>query len=346
VSQIGLRVFYWFFLPEGQRPVFQWNRAWFFTDGMGMQTLRDSVLPAVESAAGIFNNAVTTYPCSVVAAVLLLVNWGGHHTVLNRALRRRFGGCGWALNFGITLCALAAIMKPLAYAATGLLGRSAWAVTLLRGSVFIDWLSFLFEYLFGVCIQIYLILLAYVWVRGVNFTRAHLLDFAIRRFGFVVRWAVVVMAASSLLIHLPLMLSTTDIFGGWLTTGSVVYYIDVTARPVLAGLLLLFSAMQITLTFHGESLRAAMRDHFSFLARNVWSLSWLIIVAAVHFFLLSVLNSVLVAGLGEGTAVVVAWRIFSPLVQAFVAGWMLCSWVCLYKRSERGEVLVQEWIKF
>jgi hypothetical protein len=346
VFQVGLRLFYWFMLPEGQRPIFQWGRAWFLTGDMRMQALKDSILPAVESVAGIFNIAVTTYPCSVVAAALLLVNWGGHHAVLNRALRRRFGGWGWLLYFGITLCALSAIAKPAAYVALRLLGQSGWATLLLQASVFIDWLSFLFEYLFGVCIQIYLILLAYVWVRGVHFTREHLLDFAIRRFGFVVRWALVVMTVSTLLMDLPRMLSMAAPLGGWLTTGAVLRYTDVVARPVLAALLLLFPAMQIILTFHGESLRAALLDQFKFLARNAWPVAWLVIVAALHFYLLSAFSALLAAGMGEGTAVFIVWRFVAPLVQAYIAGWMLASWVCLYKRSEHGEVLVQEWIKF
>jgi hypothetical protein len=346
MSQLALRLFYWFTLPAHDRPIFQWDRAWFLPGEMRAEVLLDSILPAAESVAGIFNNAVTTYPCSVIAAVLLLVNWGGHHMVLNRALRRRFGGWGWLMYLAITVCALAAVAKPAAYIALRLLGQGEWATVLLQSAVFIDWLSFLFEYLFGVCVQIYLILLAYVWVLGVGYTREHLLDFAIRRFGFVVRWALVVMACSTLLIHLPLMLSMAAPLGGRLTTGTVVRYIDTVARPLLAVFLLLFPAMQITLTFHGESLRAALRDHFAFLARNAWPVAWLVIIAMLHFYLLNAGGSLLAAGMGEGTAVVIAWRLVHPLVQALVAGWMLASWVCLYKRGERVGTLVQEWINF
>src|SRR5437764_13484585 len=37
----------------------------------------EAVLPAIESVAGIFDNATTTYPFSVIAAILLLANWLG-----------------------------------------------------------------------------------------------------------------------------------------------------------------------------------------------------------------------------------------------------------------------------
>ena len=39
----------------------------------------EAVLPTIESVAGIFDNATTTYPFSVIAAILLLTNWRGLH---------------------------------------------------------------------------------------------------------------------------------------------------------------------------------------------------------------------------------------------------------------------------
>src|SRR6476659_10519985 len=45
---------------------------------------QDAALPAVEGVAGIFDNATTTYPLSVIAAVLLLGNWRGLHVAFLR----------------------------------------------------------------------------------------------------------------------------------------------------------------------------------------------------------------------------------------------------------------------
>ena len=47
---------------------------------------REVPLPALEGVAGIFDNATTTYPLSIVAAVLLIFNWRGLHGALFRAL--------------------------------------------------------------------------------------------------------------------------------------------------------------------------------------------------------------------------------------------------------------------
>src|SRR5438874_7850973 len=52
---------------------------------------REVPLPTIESVAGIFDNATTTYPLSALAAVLFLVNWRGLHRTFWRALSKLYG---------------------------------------------------------------------------------------------------------------------------------------------------------------------------------------------------------------------------------------------------------------
>ena len=333
--QVGLRVLENYLLPPGEKPVLQWTRAWFLPHVFQTEAAGRSVLPAFESVAGIFNNVIATFPFSVVAALLLLVNWGGHHLVLNRALRRRYGHWGWAIYALITASALAALLKPvILYAGLPVLARFLPGEFLLAPAFLIDWLSFLFEYLFGVCIQIYLILIAYAWVRGVSFTPQHLLDFAIRRFSAVMKWAAVVLALSTLLIHFPLILSTLPPFASRVNPSSVIAYVNHCARPALACFLIFFATPQITLTFHNESLREAMRHHFGFLRHNGISLAWFLGIALVHFYAFHFLNNALKLGLGEGSAAGLVWQLLAPVPEAFLAGWLLASWVCLFKQSD------------
>lgn len=346
VFEIAVRVFFFYMLPEGAKPLFQWERAFFLPQDARLEIIRGSILPAAEGVAGIFNNIVTTYPFSAIAAVLLLGNYDGHHFVLNRALRKRFGAWGWVLYFGISICALAAIAKPLLYAGLTFLAQHMPVMLLVQGSLVVDWLSFLFEYLFGVCIQIYLILIVFAWVRGISFTHRNLLDVAIRRFSFVVRWAVVVLIASTLAIHLPLIMSNVEALSGWLSPEPTIQYIDQWARPALAVFLIFFSTVQITLSFHSESLRKALKDHFQFAALNWWRLGWFFVIAGLHFYLLTVANQAFLAGWGEGTAITLVWRLAYPLIAAFISAWMLATWVCFYKRCEAGRNRPDNWIKF
>lgn len=343
--QLGVRAAVRLLLPVAERPPFAWGRPWALPADQAWDAFADGVLPAAEGVAGIFNNVVTTYPVSAVAALLLLVNWGGHHRVLNRALRHRFGGWGWGFNLAIAVCALAAVGKPPLYCLLPVWGQQPMAAATLFWLMVTDWLSFLFEYLFGVCVQLYLILHVFVWVRGLNFTASHLLDFAIRRFSVVAKWAGVVLAASTLLIHLPLIFAHFPAWRSETGVRLVLTYLDYGARPLLAVALVACCGLQIILTFHAESVGRALRDHTAFISRNWWTTSWLLGVAWLLSYALQVLNAWVLAGVGEGSGAGVLWQIGFPWLAGGVAGWLLAAWVCLYKRCEHGRRGV-DWIPF
>lgn len=358
--QLALRVYFHKVLPPGEGPVFVWAREawrdprfwlsgspeslWYLPPHSLWRVAVESILPALESVAGIFNLLVPTFPLSVVAAVLFLMNWEGHHAVLWRALLKRFGARGWAIYGGILICALAAVAKPLLYVVPHLFGDYAKAATLwFLWAPVIEWLGFLFEYLVGVCVQICLILTAYCWVRGLTFTNQHLLDFAIRRFSLVVRWALIVMLLSSLLIHLPLILKNFPLFQSWFPQEEAALdFRWKIARGLLAVALLVFATMQITLIFHSESLGRAVRDHWRFVRCHWWSFGWLLMVAAMHFHLLRVVLELIQRGLGEGTALGVTWSLCAPWLNGLMSAWLLASWVCFYKYSDRDRAPSRE----
>ena len=333
--RLAQRAYFAWMSPQENEPAFVWLREsfWWLPHGDLLQALRESRLPAFETLAGIFNCLVSTFPVSALAAILLLINSGGHHRVLIRALHKRFGVFGWAAHFGIVVCAIAAVVKPLLYIAPQLLGLSLEVSGIwMQWSQVVVWLSFLFEYLCGLFVQIYLILLAYIWVRGLTFTHAHLVDFSIRRFSSVVKWAGVVMVLSTIFIDAPLMLRNFAPFAGWFPGQEAFTHRLAIARLTLAVFALLAATMQITLVFHGESLSAAWRDHRGFLRHHWWPFAWFLIVAALHCYALHAAQRAVEFGLGAGTAAWVAWCLLFPWIAAFVAAWMLASWVCVYKR--------------
>ncbi len=365
--QLAQRVYFFFLLPFEERPAFVWMRAawrdsqlwlhgstesfWYLPPHAVYDAVRESRLPALESTAGLFNCLLSPFPLAALAALLLLVNWGGHHRIVLRALRKRFGGFGWVLYAGVVVCALAAFAKPLLYAAPQFIvagGGSAAAGTLwIQWAPVVEWLGFLFEYLFGVCLQIYLILLAFVWVRGFTFTHAHLLDFAIRRCAFVLKWALVVMLLSTALINVPLILKNFPAFQSWFPDNAEVIEGRLRlARAVLTGVLLLCSTVQITLVFHSESLLRALRDHARFVVRHVWPFGWFVILAALHFYLFQVAQGLVLRGFGEETAAGLVWGLVVPWLRGILAAWLLAAWVCLFKRCDTGHPAAENWIQF
>lgn len=362
--QLLIRIYSFCVLPPGDRPAFMWARAawrdpkfwlsgspesiWWIPPHGWQDAARDAVLPAVESVAGIFNNLVSTFPLASIAAVLLLINWDGHQMVLQRALRQRYGVWGWLAYGGLLLSALAVIAKVLLYAAPPIFHfEGEFALLWFQWSPVVAWVAFVFEYFFGVCLQIYLILLAYCWVRGLTFDHPRLLDFAIRRFAFVVKWAAVVVILSSLFIDLPLMLKNFAPFQPWLATDDATLDLRVRlARSALAGFLLIFPTMQITLTFHNESILQGLRDHRHFLQRHWWRFGWFLIAALVHFYLFITLNLLCGRALGDGTALGITWSLLAPWLNGIVGAWLLASWVCVFRSCDHLRSEHENWIKF
>jgi hypothetical protein len=208
-----------------------------------LSAARQAWLPALELLAGLFNQAVVSYPTSAPAALLFMINWRGCQTQFVRAAKKRLGRWWVAVYLGLVLCAFAAFCKPLFSLSIYWLNQYLDGIFLLRLGAIIDWLSFQFEYLFGLLIQIFLIVLTFVWIRGLNAEPARIFEFALKRAVFAVKWAGVVLLATLLMIHLPLLISYV-----WITqqtdfTNAVVQYIEKTPRPLIALGLIFFCSM-------------------------------------------------------------------------------------------------------
>ncbi len=167
-----------------------------------MEIWREVPLPALEGVAGIFDNATTTYPLSVVAAVLLIFNWRGLHGALFRALRKRYRIWGYAIYLVLLVSVFATLLKPIAFWRLDSGRCPQW----LQISATIDAVAFIFEYLFGVYIQVYLITVCLAWIKGLSFHEGDLFRFAMRRFSYVLEWAGIVVIVGTLVVRGPLFL--------------------------------------------------------------------------------------------------------------------------------------------
>jgi hypothetical protein len=162
-----------------------------------------------------------------------------------------------------------------------------------------------------------------------------------------VNWAAVVMGVSSVFIDLPRIFALLFRFDDSEFFGRVLGYTDCVARPLLAVFLIFFSTMQITLTFHSESLREALGHHWNIVVRFWGQLCWYMLVAGIHLFGLAFFNRWLLQGLGgDMTSAGMLWGFVRPLVSALLAAWLLAAWVSLYKRCETGRVMKQDLFPF
>ncbi len=294
-------------------------------------------LPGLESTSSIFNCIVTTFPLSALAAGLFLGNWRGYQGSLYRGLRRRFGFAGsLVIHPVLLLSAVAAVMKPALFGGLPSLSTFLGSKGLLSAGEVVDSLSFVFEYLLGVGVQIYLILLCFAWVRGLTFDFDALRRFALRRFAFVVKWSVMVIVVSGAGINVPLIVRSLrpalDSFQPDWTDG-VIH----ATRWFLSVSLLVFCSMQILLVFHNESLLQALADHFRLLRRYGGYVGWLMLIVALHFLVLALVDAFLPLALGSWTMPGVTWSLLvQPLAWTALASWFVASWVCLFRRCEHN----------
>src|SRR3984893_11865985 len=291
-------------------------------------------LPALELLAGLFNQAVVSYPTSAAAALLFTINWRGYQMQFLRAAKGRLGRWWVGVYLGLVLCAFAAFCKPIFSLSIYWLNQYFDGIFLLRIGAIIDWLSFQFEYLFGLLIQIFLVLLTFVWIRGLNAKPGRIFEFALKRGVYAAKWAGVVLAATFLLIHLPLLISYA-----WITqqtdfTNAVVQYIEQTARPLIALGLVLFWSMQINLILHNETLREAVLEHAPLARRHWFRIIAFLAVAGIHLFALSWLTDFIVGAFPKYSVPNLFFAVLFALGRAFLVAWFLAAWVCLYLPSQ------------
>lgn len=299
----------------------------------------DTPLPALEGVAGIFDNATTTYPLSVIAAVLMIINWRGLHGVLFEALRKRFRFWSYLIYVILLVSALASLLKPIVFWRLPDWGAVLAAPKLLQISATVDAVAFIFEYLLGVYIQVYLITVCLTWVKGLGFEEGELLRFAMRRFSYVLEWAGIVVVISTLIVRLPLLLAY------FMNIPDVLDYLPI-ERILMSGLIIAFCSVQISLALHNESLGAAVRAHREFIRRNFNRVAWFLLICAIHFFLITVWDAIVRSAIADRLMALFIWKCFFVCLRGFITGWLLASWVCLFRQCESGRVDEQTWIQF
>ncbi len=300
---------------------------------------RETLLPALEGVAGIFDNATTTYPLSVIAAMLLLLNWRGLHGSLVRALRKRYGFWGYLPYLILLLSAAASLLKPLVFWRLPEWSQLFAAAGLLRVSATVDAAAFIFEYLLGVYIQVYLITVCLAWIKGVSFEEGELFRFAMRRFSYVLKWAGILVAVSTLIVRFPLVLAYFKNVPG------VLDYLPI-ARVLMSGLIITFCSVQISLALHNETLIEAMRAHGRFVQRNAVRLGWFLVICGIHFYLLMLCDSILRGAIANRLGALFLWKFTFACLRGVVTGWLLASWVCLFRQCEAGRIDQEKWIRY
>src|SRR2546421_4994846 len=292
-------------------------------------------LRMLEGVAGIFDNATTTYPLSVVAAVLLLINWRGLHGALVRALAKRYRAWGYLIYLVVLISALATLCKPIIFWKLSTWMSGPGAASWLKRSAIVIPTAEIFEYFFGVYIQVYLIAVCLAWIKGLSFSEGELFRFAMRRFSYVLEWAGIVAIVSTLIIRAPLL---AGFFG---EAPNVFDY----ARFIMSGFIIIFGSVQVSLVLHNEKLRAALQAHKEFIRTNLFRFGWFLLMAALHYFFLITCDAIVLGAVADRPVGVIAWKIIYVGARGLITGWLLASWVCLFRQCETRRANQERWIQ-
>jgi hypothetical protein len=299
---------------------------------------REVPLPALEGVAGIFDNATTTYPLSVIAALLLLINWRGLHGALVRALSKRYRAWCYLIYFVVLIGALAALAKPIAFWQLPVWGAGEPAARWLRISATVDAVAFIFEYLCGVYLQVYLITVCLAWIKGLSFGEQDLVGFAMRRFSYVLEWAGIVVILGTLIVRVPLLLAY------FMNVPDVLDYLP-GERFIMSALIITFCSMQVSLVLHNETLHAAFHAHKEFVRTNLFRLGWFLLIAAIHYFFLITGDAIVRGAIGDRAVGMIVWKLIYVCLRGLVTGWLLASWVCLFRQCETRRANQETWIQ-
>jgi hypothetical protein len=117
-------------------------------------------------------------------------------------------------------------------------------------------------------------------------------------------------------------------------------------RAVMSAMIILFASVQISLVLHNETLRQALAAHRGFLRRNAGQFGWFLLICALHFFVLVAADAIIRGAIRDQALPLIVWKVVYVLARAFLTGWLLAAWVCLFRRCEAARIGQESWIRY
>src|SRR5207245_10933699 len=117
--------------------------------------------------------------------------------------------------------------------------------------------------------------------------------------------------------------------------------------PVLmSGLIIASCSGQISLALHNATLIEAMRGHGQFVRQNAGRLAWFLIICGLHFFAIMICDAVMRGAIADRLGALFLWKFSFAFLRGMVTGWLLSSWVCLFRQCENRRINQEKWIQY
>ena len=114
----------------------------------------------------------------------------------------------------------------------------------------------------------------------------------------------------------------------------------------MSGLIIGFCSVQISLALHNETLLEAMRAHSQFVRNNAGRLAWFLIICGIHFSAIMMCDAIVRSAIADRLGALFLWKFSFAFLRGIVVGWLLASWVCLFRQYETRRVNQEKWIQY
>jgi hypothetical protein len=111
-------------------------------------------------------------------------------------------------------------------------------------------------------------------------------------------------------------------------------------------LIIAFCSVQISLALHNETLIEAMRAHGLFIRKNAARLGWFLAICGIHFFGIMVCDAIVRSAIADRLGALFLWKLSFAFLRGVITGWLLASWVCLFRQCETGRISGEKWIQY
>jgi len=118
------------------------------------------------------------------------------------------------------------------------------------------------------------------------------------------------------------------------------------ARVLMSGLIIGFCSVQISLALHNETLVEALRAHGQFIRQNAVRLGWFLVICGIHFFSIMICDAIVRSAIADRLGALLLWKFSFAFLRGIVTGWLLASWVCLFRQCETRRVNQEKWIQY
>jgi hypothetical protein len=75
-------------------------------------------------------------------------------------------------------------------------------------------------------------------------------------------------------------------------------------------------------------------------------LGWFLLISALHFFFLTACDAIVRGAMADRVVAVVVWKMIYVCARGLITGWLLASWVCLFRQCETARANQETWIRY